>query len=466
MKSENINTIIDESLSSEVKSRILSEQGIQNNTKNGQSLIGKATTSIKDKGLLRSLPSLAIFRDKITNISDIGTDDSFGVLVDMTNISQQEFVSRLGVSSVSEAQSLLIKNLHNEFTKKGLGENSDVDVDMSASESGDGLDMKIKIVAANGGPLGDEMNEDNENMGSNEFLTELHRAKANNEETFTVQGEEYNVEECYKQLEEEEGFSDDDGDAEMNEGGECTECGNQPMEETDESEEFISEKVDLAQTIKQYKAILSKGNQHMNESKTKRVLKLTETEFHSMISKIVSEAVPGLEAVKTAHKGDKRDADEYLNSVDKKMKDYLSFEGNDNPEFPHPIGKGEKVATENTPEEDEYVEDFRGGGMQDLDYDEKPSPEFVKRLKNALEGDTTTGNAQDDKTANVIKSDVGKKMAAATKRKIKIKDEMPMYEKDAQPTKAVNEEEEKQKSLIQEEIQRMKDMSTYNSKTQ
>jgi hypothetical protein len=57
-------------------------------------------------------------------------------------------------------------------------------------------------------------------------------------------------------------------------------------------------------------------------------------------------------------------------------------------------------------------------------------------------------------------------MAAATKRKIKIKDEMPMYEKDAQPTKAVNEEEEKQKSLIQEEIQRMKDMSTYNSKTQ
>lgn len=438
MKSENINTIIEESLMNEVKSRILQEQEDLNQTTNS----------------IETIPSLSSLNCEI-NIEE--TDN--GTVIQLNNVNVNDFIQSLNSNSIDEAQRVFNKNVIKDLHNIGLGTDSEIDIDIQGIDNN--LTIIIKIESGSE-ELGSEMSENEENMESNDFLTELHRAKSNNEETFTVQGEDYNVEECYKQLEEEEGFSDD----ESSEGGECTECGNQPMEETDESEEYIAEKVDLAKTIQQYQSILNKGKKNMNENKKKKVLKLSESEFHSMISKIVSEAVPGLEAVKSAHKGDKRDADEYLSSVDKKMKAYLSFDGNDNPEFPHPIGKGEKVATENTPEEDEYVEDFRGGGMQDLVYDEKPSPQFVKRLKNALEGDSTTGNAQDAKTANVIPSKVGNKMLDASKRKEKIKKEMPAYEKDPQPTRPVNEEEEKQKSIIKEEIQRMKDMSTYNSKTQ
>lgn len=435
MKSENINTIIDESLSSEVKSRILQEQGDINQMANR----------------LTTLPSFS----SLTNDINIGGTDNT-IIIQLNNVNVNNFLQSLNTNSFDDAYSIFNKKIIKDLHNIGLGENSEIDIKAQGVEDTITIIVKIKQDSEELGSDQLEYKENEENMESNDFLTELHRAKSNNEETFTVQGEDYNVEECYKQLEEEEGLSDDEYN---DEDGECAECGNKEVYELDQIAEH-------KKAMQQYNEIINKRNRTMNENKEKKVLKLTETEFHSMINKIVSEAVPGLEAVKAAHKGDKRDADEYLSSVDKKMKAYLSFDGNDNPEFPHPIGKGEKVATENTPEEDEYVEDFRGGGMQDLVYDEKPSQQFVKRLKNALEGDSTTGNAQNAKTANVIPSKVGNKMLDASKRKEKIKKEMPAYEKDAQPTSPVNEEEEKQKSLINEEIQRMKDMSTYHSKTQ
>jgi hypothetical protein len=435
MKSENINTIIEQSLMSEVKNRILQEQEGMNQTTNS----------------LKTLPSFSSLTNDI-NVQESNT----GVIIQLNNVNVNNFLQSLNASSFDDAYSIFNKNIIKDLHNIGLGKNSEIDIKAQGVEDTITIIIKIESGSEELGSEQSEYKENTENMGSNEFLTELHKAKDNNEETFTVQGEEYNVEECYKQLEEEEGFSDDEY---SDEGGECTECGNKEVYELDQNAEH-------KKAMQQYNEIINKTNQTMNENKKKKVLKLSESEFHSMINKIVSEAVPGLEAVKTAHKGDKRDADEYLSSVDKKMKAYLSFDGNDNPEFPHPIGKGEKVATENTPEEDEYVEDFRGGGMQDLVYDEKPSPQFVKRLKNALEGDSTTGNAQDAKTANVIPSKVGNKMLDASKRKEKIKKDMPAYEKDPQPTRPVNEEEEKQKSIINEEIQRMKEMSAYNSKTQ
>ena len=77
--------------------------------------------------------------------------------------------------------------------------------------------------------------------------------------------------------------------------------------------------------------------------------------------------------------------------VGKKIKDNMSFEGNDNPEFPKAIGKGEKVARKNTPQqEDEINKNF--AGLQNLDYDIEPDEKFKKRLKMAIEGDTLMGN--------------------------------------------------------------------------
>ena len=170
------------------------------------------------------------------------------------------------------------------------------------------------------------------------------------------------------------------------------------------------------------------------------------------------------------------------------MKDYLSFDGNDNPEFPHPIGKGEKVARKNTPEEEETIEDNRGRNPLDLTYDIEPSTQFKDRLKKAIDGHSTMGNApttvkpsikpsngadkgeeSKDKDGNVIATpETGKKFEKESKRRIEIKKKEPRYNKEAQPTtKSVNESKENSsKTVIEEEIKKMKNLLSYNKKTQ
>lgn len=204
------------------------------------------------------------------------------------------------------------------------------------------------------------------------------------------------------------------------------------------------------------------GTEMVKESKKKKI-RLKESELIKLINKMVTESIPGLDAVKGAHSADK-ETKQHLSDVEKKMKDSASFDGNDNPEFPKPIGKGEKVARENSDEENEFVEDTRGGTPLDLDYDSEPSKQFKDRLKKALEGDATTGNSQE--YANVIKSDLGKNLAKQAERKDKKEDEKPMYNKDAQPTKSVNESKFKMSDVLNEEIKKMKDMVSYNKKTQ
>lgn len=290
----------------------------------------------------------------------------------------------------------------------------------------------------------DEMNDqleetdDMENtqpMEGNEFSGALKAAKDAGEEKFTVDGKEYDVEECWSKemSEEKEEECDECGDTEMKEGT-CEKCGKE----------------------------LCECGSGMYESKKKKI-RLKESELIQLINKMVTESIPGLDAVKGAHNADK-ETKQHLSDVEKKMKDSASFDGNDNPEFPKPIGKGEKVARENSDEENEFVEDTRGGTPLDLDYDSEPSKQFKDRLKKALEGDATTGNSQE--YANVIKSDLGKNLAKQAERKDKKEDEKPMYNKDAQPTKSVNESTFKMSDVLNEEIKKMKDMVNYNKKTQ
>lgn len=307
--------------------------------------------------------------------------------------------------------------------------------------------------------------ENTQPMEGNEFSGALKAAKDAGEKTFTVDGKEYEVEECWtKQMEEElvggqkkldknhngkidaQDFKILKGQKEeTKEEEECDECG--------DMKESTCEKCG--------KEICECGS-NMNESKKKKI-RLKESELIQLINKMVNESIPGLDAVKNAHSADK-ETKQHLSDVEKKMKDSASFDGNDNPEFPKPIGKGEKVARKNTEEENEYVEDTRGGTPLDLDYDSEPSKQFKDRLKKALEGDATTGNSQE--YANVIKSDLGKNLAKQAERKDKKEDEKPMYNKDAQPTKSVNESTFKMSSVLEEEIKKMKDMVTYNKKTQ
>jgi hypothetical protein len=200
------------------------------------------------------------------------------------------------------------------------------------------------------------------------------------------------------------------------------------------------------------------------ESK-KKVLRLKESEMLKMIRKMVTESIPGLNVTKKAQTQSKKDNERNASEVAKKIEGATSFSGNDNPEFPKQIGKGEKVARKNTPEQEEEIADNRGGGLEDLTYDMEPSQQFKDRLKKSLEGHASTGNSQD--YGNVIKSDLGKNIAKKVERKHKQKEDRVMYNKDTQPVKIVKESFNKGlKSNLQEEIEKIKKMTYYDKKTQ
>lgn len=236
-------------------------------------------------------------------------------------------------------------------------------------------------------------------------------------------------------------------------GKDICECGELNEETCDKCGKNICECAEMAEEV--------------NESKKeRRVLRLSESQLVEMISKIVNESVPGLKAVEDSHKETEKETKEHMGNVDKKIKDALSIEGNDNPEFPNASGKGEidpKMAVNNTDEQDEEMSMDRGEGVLDLDYDHEPSEGFKDRVKKALEGDSTMGNAEG---GNTIKTNTGKNLADLAEKRKKHKEEAPMYVKDVQPVKVVNEQEEKKNDVLEEEIKKMMKLSSYNEKTQ
>jgi len=208
----------------------------------------------------------------------------------------------------------------------------------------------------------------------------------------------------------------------------------------------------------------SMEEESVNESK-KRVLRLTESQMIDMITKMVKESiVPGIRAVDDVHLVNKKETAEHMKIVDKKIKDALTIEGGDNPEFPKQNGKGDKKVIHNTEEENEEMEDSRGENPLDLDYDHEPSEAFKERLKKSLEGDSTMGNADG---GNTIPTETGKNLHKTAKRRKDVKERSPMYVKDVQPVKKkINEETSKVKNVLEEEINKMKNLLSYDQKTQ
>jgi hypothetical protein len=222
--------------------------------------------------------------------------------------------------------------------------------------------------------------------------------------------------------------------------GDCMECGDGYMEEGNTCEECGKE--------------ICECGGGMYESS----IKLNESELISLIAKIVNESFPGAEKYNTVHKDSGKQNSDALSDVEQKIKNFLSFDDNDNPEFPNQIG-GEVKARRADEDEADEVALNRGGGLEDLAYDIEPSEEAKERHKKALTGHTTMGNSQD--AANVIPSKLGEKIIKKVKRKKEAIEAAPMYGKDPQPSTIV-----KESKLVSEEILRMKQMASYNKKTQ
>lgn len=350
-------------------------------------------------------------------------------------------------------------------------------------------------------------NTEKQPMEGNAFSGALAAAKASGKDKFNVDGKEYDVkeeedcEECGgSYMEEEEEGGDDfedmlrgrkkrhyryfgqkeyvDGDNGEEDVDDTEWTYDHPREKTDHDPEEMSEEKECCE--KCGKEICECGG-GMYESK-KKTVRLTESELIKLIGKMVSESIPGLQAAEKSHTESGKENQEYLTSVDKKMKDYLSFDGNDNPEFPKAIGKGEKVARKNTPEqEDEIAKNY--AGLENLEYDIEPSEQFKKRLKMAIEGDTLMGNGKVTEPASIKPSngaekgkeakekegnhiqtpETAKKIEKQVKDREEDKKNRVLYSKEKVP---VSESKVNFSSVLDDEIKKMKNISEYNKKTQ
>jgi hypothetical protein len=338
----------------------------------------------------------------------------------------------------------------------------------------------------------DEMGEklelkENKPMGTKKEVKNLAHAimdaKERGLKEFKINGETHDVNESWKQLEEEE-FGDGRDEIDMDKDGKITgkdfailRTKKKDMEESEDDSYSTGGEGD---EMNENKGMCSECGGMMNEGgmcnecggkmyeSKKRTLKLTESELVSLISRMV-ESVPGVEVTKRAQKGSKKENDDYMKEVVTKLKKASSFDGADNPEFPKQNGKGEKMAINATPEQDEYVATHRGGTLADLDYDQEPSENFKKRLKMALEGDPKMGNSQD--AANVIKTDTGKNIGKTSEKKKEIEKKGKEVSwghswKSPEDVVIVKESKTSMSSILNEEIERMKKMYGYDEKTQ
>jgi hypothetical protein len=131
--------------------------------------------------------------------------------------------------------------------------------------------------------------------------------------------------------------------------------------------------------------------------------------------------MPGMKQTDSTLKKSKSTNTEYLKHFDKKIKDYLNFEGNSNPEFPHQNNSKTDYKSpmyRNTAEDEEFIEDFRGMGLEDAN-----GVDMLDRIDDYLSGSQETGNAQTGKDGKALGNVVPNKVGDRIKKKVKRKKE-------------------------------------------
>ena len=238
---------------------------------------------------------------------------------------------------------------------------------------------------------------------------------------------------------------------------------------------------------KDIKADKKKEKEVKSESK-KRTLQLTEEEMIDLIEKIVNEQkIEGISTQKNAMKATKKDNDDYLKSVVKKMKAYLKdgsagefeMEPKAFPRGNGEMGENEKMAYKASKGVEEYIEQIaRSGGMENLDYDQiKPNEEWLDKN---IEGSSETGN--NPEWANAVKTKTGEKVKDRKDKNILAKLKKQSYNKAPQPVtdyagnkthsnsmagiEVSESKTDNKKDKINEDLERMKKIFSHNYKTQ
>jgi hypothetical protein len=268
-------------------------------------------------------------------------------------------------------------------------------------------------------------------------------------------------------------------DEEMEEGNAFSGALAKAKEEGDDTFEVDGKEYDVKNESRVY-SIEFKGG----------VLKLTENELVDMIEELVIEQKAkskGMVEYDRVHKKDE-DINKKANQESfKKMKDYVKAgsKGNFEPNPKHfPKGNGElakmdKKAYKASDAVEEYVDTFAyGGGMLDLDPDEIGYNEDW--LEKTIEGSAMTGNSPE--YANADDTGLGKKLNKRRKEGLYNQEKRQnSYKRVKQPVDVAGEntksgklnkmfknlgESEEKKEILSEEMVRMKEMIGYNKKSQ
>lgn len=461
MEVKELNNILNEALQGEVKRTILEQIS--------------STDHLLDA--VKSFQTLSGVVNKISEIEDCGID-GVKICIFINNVTPEELVDCCGGTSLSETQTNLMQGLHHDLEDEGFGSNFDIDIDIQGDKND--LQLAIKITPNNDEFSGDkDMKENTKDTNpiakdKKDMILggEIKDAGANPNATVVEKGQE--MAEAKKWIQKA---------IDPKHKGYCT-----PMTK----KTCTPKRKALA---KRFKKGIEKES--VNE---KRILSFSESEMIELLGKIVSEATETMDKVtQAAIKGSGEENADYLAAVEKKIKDYLSFKGNDNPKFPNQIGKGEdKEAYKNTDKQEETIADERGRNPLDLDYDNdkvdengEPNKKFKERMKMSIVGDSKMGNPPD--AANAIKNPSDEKMLKARDRKLEAQRKEPIYAKEPipvktkpekEPVRPVNEEKtEKPKKetlseksqekthkkvdpVVEAEIIKMKRIATYNEKTQ
>lgn len=221
----------------------------------------------------------------------------------------------------------------------------------------------------------------------------------------------------------------------------------------------------------------------------KETVRMTESELIDLIERLVREQqeAEGMKVTKKALKDTKGENDEYLESVNKKMKDYLkdgskeTYESNPKhfPKGNGELAKMDKKAYTPSKAVEEYIDNFAySPGMENLQYDEiKPNDEWMEKN---IEGSSMTGN--NPEWANAVETDLGKKINEKRKKNLYGKEKAKSYNRVTQPVDEagegkgedsldamfgkLGESNEKKVNLVKEEMEKMKHLLGYNKKTQ
>ena len=193
----------------------------------------------------------------------------------------------------------------------------------------------------------------------------------------------------------------------------------------------------------------------------KESVKLTEEEMIDLIEKIVNEekdnhskqsSAPGISITKRNLDKSKKENDDYIKSVTKKMKEYLkdaskgdfSFEPKIFPKGNGELGEMKKKAYKPTKDVEEYVENFAAAALENLSYDEiHPNEEWVEAN---VVGSSKTGN--NPKWANAVETEVNEKRNKIRKNNyLSILKKKEGYNRQPQPVYDSKKDDEKEKNV-------------------